>query len=138
MIRVVIDTGIVVSAAFRNRTPEQLILFIAESKDFEWVVSHAILREYNEVLARPKFGLTEEILAEWRQTFRIFTTLIDSDDIKIDFARDQKDAVFLECAIASAAKYLITGDKDFDEAVGLMNTAVISVSEFIEAFILDQ
>lgn len=102
MIRVVIDTGIVVSAAFRDRTPEEVILFVAESKDFEWVVSPAILDEYNEVLARKKFGLTNEVLAEWSHKFRLFTTLIEPD-LNVDFPRDQKDAKFLERAIASEA-----------------------------------
>jgi uncharacterized protein len=87
MIRVVIDTGIGVSAAFRDRNPEHVVLFVAESKDFEWVVSPAILKEYNEVLARPKFGVAEEILARRRRTFLLFTMLIEPN-IKIDFARD--------------------------------------------------
>lgn len=134
MIRVVIDTGVVLSAAFRNRTPEVLILFAAESKEFEWVASPAILNEYNEVLARAKFGLSEEILAEWRRTFQMFTTLVEPE-LKIDFARDQKDAKFLECAIASDAKYLITGDRDFEEAGGLAGATIISVSQFIKAFV---
>lgn len=129
MIRVVIDTGIVVSAAFRDRTPEELILFIVENEDFEWVVSHEILNEYNEVLARKKFDLPREILEGWSHVFDRFTVLADPD-IKIEFPRDQKDAKFLECAIASDAKYLITGDKDFEEARKLMETTIISVSQF--------
>ncbi len=67
MIRVLIDTGIVVSAAFRDRVPEQFILFISKSLDHEWVVSPAI-----------------------------------------------------------------TGDKDFEDATGLIETTIISVSEFME------
>ena len=133
MIRVVIDTGIVVSAAFRDRDPERVVLFIAESKDFEWVVSPAILKEYNEVLARKKFGLSEEILAKWRRTFHIFTTLVEPD-LEVDFPRDQKDAKFLECAISCGAEYLITGDNDFEEAEREIETTVISVSQFIRSF----
>ncbi len=43
MIRVVIDTSVVISAVIRDRAPEQLILFVAASKDFEWFVSPSIL-----------------------------------------------------------------------------------------------
>ena len=46
MIKVVVDTGIVISAAFRDRTPEEIILFIVRQDAFEWIVSTAILEEY--------------------------------------------------------------------------------------------
>lgn len=63
MIKFIVDTGIVVSAAFRDRTPEAAILFIVEQEDFEWIVSPAILDEYNEGLSREKFGLSPDYLA---------------------------------------------------------------------------
>ena len=129
MIKVVVDTGINVSAAFRDRTPEEVILFIARQEDFEWIVSPAILEEYNEVLARKKFNLTPETLKKWREIFEQCTTKIEVD-IEIDFPRDQKDAKFLECALAAEADYLITGDKDFEEAQKLVKTTIISVSQF--------
>ena len=129
MIKVVIDTGIIVSAAFRDRTPEEVILFIVGEEDFEWIVSPAILEEYTEVLAREKFALPPEILQKWRETFDQCATTIGVD-LKIDFPRDQKDAKFLECALAAEADYLITGDKDFEEAQKLVTTTILSVSQF--------
>ena len=131
MIRVVVDTGVVVSAAFRDRTPEEVILFIVGSEDFEWIGSDQILTEYNEVLSRKKFGLTPEVLQHWSVIFDECTTLVEPD-IEIDFPRDQKDAMFLECALTSEADYLITGDKDFEEAKKLLTTTIISVSKFKE------
>jgi putative PIN family toxin of toxin-antitoxin system len=129
MIKVVVDTGIIVSAAFRDRTPEEVILFIVEQEDFEWIASPAILKEYMEVLARKKFNLSPEVLRKWRDMFEQFTTTIEVD-IEIDFPRDQKDAKFLECALIAEADYLITGDKDFTEARKLVQTTIISVSQF--------
>jgi len=129
MIKVVVDTGITVSAAFRNRKPEEVILFIVEQEYFEWIVSAAILEEYTEVLARKKFNLSPAVLQKWREMFEHFTTTIEPD-IEIDFLRDQKDAKFLECALAAEADYLITGDKDFTEARKLVQTTIISVSQF--------
>ncbi|MBE7515125.1 MAG: putative toxin-antitoxin system toxin component, PIN family [Chloracidobacterium sp.] len=130
MIRVVIDTGVVVSAAFRDRTPEQLVLFVSESKDHEWVVSPSILKEYNEVLARKKFALPDEILTEWQKKFEQFTTRIEPN-ITVDFQRDRTDTIFLECAIAAEAKYLVSGDKDLEDAVDLVETTIIDVSQFM-------
>jgi len=129
MIRVVVDTGVVVSAAFRDRTPEEIILFIVGSDDFEWIASPPILTEYNEVLSRKKFALTSEVLQHWSDIFDECTTLVEPD-IEIDFPRDQKDAMFLECALTAEADYLITGDKDFEDAQKLVNTTILSVSQF--------
>jgi putative PIN family toxin of toxin-antitoxin system len=129
MIKVIVDTGIVVSSAFRDRTPEEVILFIIGEEDFEWIVSPAVLEEYNEVLAREKFGLTPKILQKWREMFEQFTVTFEAD-LEIDFPRDQKDAKFLELALAAEADYLITGDKDFEEARKLVNTTIISISQF--------
>jgi putative toxin-antitoxin system toxin component, PIN family len=129
MIKVVVDTGVIVSAAFRDRAPEEVILFINEQEDFEWVVTSAILKEYNEVLRRKKFNLPLNILQKWRDIFEQCSIMIGVE-IEIDFPRDEKDAKFLECALAAEADYLITGDNDFEEAQKLVTTTIVSVSQF--------
>lgn len=55
--RVVIDTNVLVSAVFKDKSPETIIRFVVAHPDFEWVASEAILNEYKTVLARSKFGL---------------------------------------------------------------------------------
>ena len=127
--KVVIDTSVVVSAALKDRDPEAVILFVVEQPEFEWTVSATILEEYKAVLRREKFGLLEELLHKWDEMFDGLTTLIEVD-VEVDFPRDRKDAKLLECALASEAEYLITGDKDFTEAQKLINTTIISVSLF--------
>lgn len=109
--------------------PEEVILFIARQEDFEWIVSPAILEEYNEVLARKKFNLPPDVLQKWREIFEQCTRTVEVD-IEIDFPRDQKDAKFIECALAAETDYLFTGDKDFEEAQKLVKTTIISVSQF--------
>lgn len=129
MIKVIVDTGVIVSAAFRDRTPEEIILFIVEQEAFEWLVSLPILEEYNEVLARKKFNLPPAVLQKWRDIFGQCTTRVEVE-VTIEFPRDQKDAKFLECALTTEADYLITSDKDFTEAQGLVQTTIISVTQF--------
>jgi putative PIN family toxin of toxin-antitoxin system len=125
--KVIIDTNVVVSAALRDRDPETVILFVAEQPDFQWIVSDPILEEYNEVLARARFAFPEDLLLRWHEIFETLTTKIEVD-IEVDFPRDRKDAKFLECALASEADYLITGDKDLSEKI--MGTTIISVLLF--------
>ena len=127
---VVIDTNVLVSAAFRDRTPEEVILFVTEQDAFHWIVSDEILAEYREVLSRPKFDLSEEILNHWIEILESSTIEIDVD-LEIDFPRDRKDAKFIACALAAQANFFVTGDHDFNEAQQMMNTTIISVSLFI-------
>jgi len=128
-VRVVIDTNVVVSAALKDRVPEEVILFIVGHPEFDWIGTTEIVNEYNSVLSRKKIGLPQETIQKWADTFerRIIPVEVNK---KIDFPRDQKDAKFLACAISSNAKYLITGDKDFADAYKVGVTTVISVAEF--------
>ena len=127
--KVVIDTSVLVSAAFRDRTPEEVILFVTGQDAFHWIVSGEILVEYREVLSRPKFDLSEEILNHWIEMLESSTIEIDVD-LEIDFPRDRKDAKFIACALAAQADFFISGDHDFNEARQMMDTTIISVSLF--------
>ena len=104
--RVVIDTNVVVSAAFKNKGPEEVLQFIVSRHDFEWVVSPAILAEYKEVLAREKFGLSIELRRKWEHLLDSATTLIDVP-AAIEFSRDPTDAKFLACAVTANAEWLL-------------------------------
>jgi putative PIN family toxin of toxin-antitoxin system len=127
--RVIFDTNVVVSAALKDRVPETVVLFVAEHADFEWVASRDIIAEYEDVLQRPKFQLPESVIQRWRDAFRQFVTVVEVEQT-IAFPRDVKDAKFLECALSAGAHYLVTGDKDFEEAQKVGNTTILSVSLF--------
>jgi putative PIN family toxin of toxin-antitoxin system len=119
--KVVIDTNVLLSAAWRDKTPEAVILWIISHKDWEWVASEEILKEYGQVLRRDKFGLPVDIIHGCEKTISGLTSFIDVD-IEVDFPRDQKDAIFLACAISGDADYFITGDRDFKDAQKIVHT----------------
>jgi len=131
MIKVIVDTNIVISASLTGKCPEAVILSLVSNPDFMWVVSAEILAEYKNVLMRKKLKLSADQQQRWLKIIDAFTTTIDVN-ISVDFPRDPKDAKFLECAIASNADYLVTGDRDFDEIFDLQNTLVVSAARFLE------
>ena len=126
---IVIDTNVLVSAVLRDRTPEAVVLFVASHPEFEWIASQEIMAEYREVLARPKFGLSQELLMRWYDLFDSCVVVTDSS-VAVDFPRDRKDAKFLACAVGADADFLVTGDRDFADAVKLFNTTIVSPSMF--------
>ncbi|TAF10969.1 MAG: putative toxin-antitoxin system toxin component, PIN family [Nostocales cyanobacterium] len=133
---IIIDTNILVSAAISGRKPESVINWIINQPDYQWIVSEEILAEYQQVLNRRKFKLTDIQKEKWLNLIQNSTQRIDVST-KFDFPRDQKDAKFLACAISANADFLITGDRDFTEIKTLGNTLIISVSLFAELVIRD-
>ena len=129
--RLVIDTNVLVSGILKDKNPERVLLFAVGNPEVEWIVSPDILTEYKEVLGRNKFRLPAAILQSWFEFLDRSTSIINPDFL-IDFPRDQKDAKFLACSMASNADYFITGDHDLNDARKLLKTTIISVSMFIK------
>jgi len=63
--KVVIDTNVFISAAWRDRNPEAVILWILGHSEWEWLVSPEIMREYKQVLRRSKFSFSAEEISKW-------------------------------------------------------------------------
>jgi putative PIN family toxin of toxin-antitoxin system len=131
--KIIVDTNILVSAIICDNIPEKVVLWIISQPIIEWIASDEIMQEYQGVLQRKKFKLSDETIEKWLRLLSKEITMIESE-IKIDFPRDRKDAKFLECAIASGADILITGDKDFSEAQALIETRIMSMSQFNTVF----
>jgi uncharacterized protein len=129
--KIVVDTNILVSAILRGRMPKRAIQSIIDRPDWQWLVSLEIIAEYKDVLLRPKFKLSQEVIEEWWEIFDRVTQSIEVE-VEVDFSRDRKDAKFLACALSGNADFLITGDRDFTEVKTLGNTKIVSVSGFLD------
>lgn len=132
--KLLIDTNVLVSGILKDKNPERVVLFATGNPDIDWIVSPEIMTEYKEVLGRTKFSLPADILKRWFDILDRSTVTIEPS-LSIDFARDQKDAKFLVCAVASNADYFVTGDGDFTEARKLLQTTIIPVSMFVKLVI---
>ena len=131
--KVIIDTNIFISAVWRDRNPETVIMWICDQPDWQWMVSKDIKKEYKDVLQRKKFSFPPNVLKEWNEVVDENTIEVSADEA-ISFPRDQKDAKFLACALSCEADYMITGDKDFTDAQRLVTTTIVSVSMFKNLF----
>ena len=127
--KVIFDTNVFISAVLRDRNPEAVIVWVVDQPEWQWVVSSEILREYREVLRRNKFSFSAEVLKKWEKVLDKNTKKVRVAQ-RFNFPRDQKDAKFLACAIASKADYLVTGDSDFSDARKLDNVTILSVALF--------
>lgn len=130
MIRVVLDTNIVVSALLKPDGNERRLLRMGLAGQFAMLVSPAILAEYQGTLARPKFRLQPDEVAATIEGIRNAVELVDPD-VTVTIAPDDADNRFLECAQAGKADYLVTGNKrHFPERFG--RTRILNARHLLE------
>ncbi len=127
-LRLVVDTNIVVSAALKPDGLQRTVLLLAVTRPARVYVTHAVLAEYREVLARPEFKIRKGIRQQLLQLLTNRAHLVEP--VRVQVAKDPDDNKFVECADAARADYLITGNaKHFPRF--WKNTKVITSREFI-------
>jgi putative PIN family toxin of toxin-antitoxin system len=130
MIRVVVDTNVVVSANLVDEGLPAAILDLAANKRILMCVSEAVLAEYKEVLYRPRLKLTPQRIARSLAVIRK-TSLLVKPARTVTLIKDDPDNRFLECAHASSADYLVTGNtKHFPKT--FERTKIITPKQLID------
>lgn len=109
MIRVVLDTNVVVSAIFSPYGFEARALELARLGAVEMAATKAILTEYEEVLMRPKFKFPKEVTISVMRRIRE-RAILCVPKVTLQVSPDESDNRFLECAEAAQAHYLVTGN----------------------------
>lgn len=108
----VIDTNVLVSAMIKwNSVPGNVMEFIFDGLIVP-LLNHEIVREYREVLARPKFHLTDDIINAVLEVVEKKGIYIDADTLEIDLP-DPKDRIFYEVVMEERKQedaYLVTGN----------------------------
>jgi putative PIN family toxin of toxin-antitoxin system len=131
MIRVVLDTNIIVSALLQPLGPSARILLRALNGGLQLFMSGAIYDEYEEVLRRPRLKLKESIVGEILAAVRRKGRWIKSPTI-ITVCPDPDDDIFVACAAAAKTDYIVTGNvKDFPSRWGI--TVIVTPRQFLEA-----
>jgi putative PIN family toxin of toxin-antitoxin system len=130
---VLVDTNVLISAVIRDRLPLRVIDEIVFRDDWLWIVSAEIETEFFEVLAGPKFKVTDVIQQSWTAFIQQVTIRIEPSTDPT-FLRDPKDEPFIAAALASDADYLITGDKDLLDEQLLVSTRILRPADFARLF----
>jgi putative PIN family toxin of toxin-antitoxin system len=106
--RIVIDTNIYILAIFWGGKPRSVV-DLGHNGQVSIFTSLQIEKEINKKL-KTKFGLFDEEVAQILFDFSTFTLPIKVSQ-KITVIDDDPDDKFIECAVASRAGFIISGDK---------------------------
>ena len=128
-LRLVIDTNILVSAALKPNGLQRTVFVVAISKPARLYLTEAIFAEYREVLSRPELEIRKGLREQLLQLVKNRAHLVDPAHA-LQVARDPGDNMFLECADAARADYLVTGNQRHFPTFW-KTTKVINSREFI-------
>ncbi len=108
----VIDPGILVAAAISPAGTPANILRAFRVRQFELVVSPALLAELQRVLLRPKFRhyIDEDQAVRYVDNLARSATLLPDAEVQPGVTPDPKDDYLVALARATNAQFLISGD----------------------------
>jgi putative PIN family toxin of toxin-antitoxin system len=136
VIRAVIDTNALVSALISPSGNEALLLLAVKQGLVRPCFSPAVLKEYSEVLARPKFAFSPDEITALIDLLQRQGDLLHPSPLS-GISPDPKDDKFLACALTAQADFLVTGNKkDFPKGQ-LAATQVVSAGELLNLITLE-
>jgi len=109
MTRVVFDTNIIVSALLQPLGAPAELFKLALNGSIQLCVTGDIYAEYEEVISRPRFQRIGEISAGALRAIRDRGFWVRPTE-SVRACSDPDDDIFLECAQAAGAEYLVTGN----------------------------
>ena len=133
MIRVVVDINVFISSFFGGNPRKVIDLW--KSGEVTLCLSKPIVDEYIEVLRRIEQKNEKEIdelLGLFAHGFHVVFTAKTPELHVVE--KDPDDNVFIECAVALKAEFVITGDKALKAIQEYMNIKIVSPKEFLNNF----
>lgn len=95
MIRVVLDTNVIVSALLHPLGPPAQVFLLVLSGGVEMCTSAGVFAEYEEIISRPRFRLTEETILSALDTVRSKALWVRPSE-RVRACSDPDDDIFLE------------------------------------------
>lgn len=128
MLRVVLDTNVLVSALYLPASKPGTIVGLARRHTIQNLVSPAILSEVERVL-REKFQWEAAQAREAVRQIENFSEVLDPQE-RLTVLADDPDNRILECAKAGRAHLILTGDKHLLQLQAYSGIAILKPADF--------
>jgi uncharacterized protein len=132
MIKVVVDTNILVSHLISKSSNVKKFIELAQSGKIQIYNTFKILLELKETIKKPKVkALLGKHTSAFVAQYMYLCEFVEPDCI-IEICRDPKDDKFLELAKFVGAHFIVTGDKDLLEIREFKDVKIVNLAEFFE------
>lgn len=132
--RIVLDTNVFISAVFFGGPPSEILTSWKQSKT-RIIFSKEILAEYQRVGKELSVKYPSVSIEPIIEFFTIFGEFVGTKGIKETICEDPDDNKFIECAIASRCKLIVSGDKHLLNLSGYKRIEVLKPREFVDAYL---
>lgn len=137
MLRIVLDTNIVISGMLWSGTPHE-VMNLALQKKFVAYATEAILDELAGVLSREKFTArlssrnksSTEIVNHYAEIVKI----IDAKSLETQVSEDIDDDIFIACAASAIADYIVSGDPHLLKLKKYDAVSIVDARTFLDKF----
>jgi putative PIN family toxin of toxin-antitoxin system len=126
---IVVDTNTFIAAGWQVNAHARRVFAAVARRRFRLAVSPAILEECRGVSQRPLFaGKNYAGLLSWIEKHAVW---FDPASLGKRRSRDAKDDIFLACAVAAKAKFIISADKDLLDLQKPFGIQILTPAQFI-------
>ena len=136
MLRVVLDTNIIISGMATTGTVPYKVLEAWRANKFVLLTSPSILQEVQEVLSRPKITSYLHLTASGIQSvLNVLSTraFITQGILAVDVVvSDPDDNKFIACALEGSATYIVTGDNDLLRIQEYDGVKIVNARAFLD------
>lgn len=132
--RIVLDTNVFISGIFFSGPPSK-ILNAWKNKKFQIMLSQEILKEYQRVAVSLADKFTTIDILPIIELVIIHGQFIDTKGFEVSACDDPDDNKFIECAIASSNKIIVSGDKHLLKVSGFQGITVLKPREFVDSYL---
>jgi putative PIN family toxin of toxin-antitoxin system len=126
MLRIVLDTNVLISAVISEGKPRQLVR-LASQKRFVLIKSEEIVKEYVKVLQREKFGMTGQEVVKAKNALLKTGKTVKVTSRRRVIREDPDDDIFLNAALDGNADYIVTGDPHLLNLASYKRTQIVTV-----------
>jgi putative PIN family toxin of toxin-antitoxin system len=129
--KIVLDTNVFISGIFFSGPPAQILKSWKDQK-FQIVISKEILSEYQRVAHELSNKFSAVDIGPIIELFTIYGEIVETEGISVTVCEDPDDNMFIECAIASNSKIIVSGDKHLLRISGYQGIDVVKPRDFID------
>ena len=132
--KIVLDTNVFISGIFFSGPPSQ-ILRAWKNKRLQIILSQDILIEYQRVAESLTLKYPSIDILPIIELVTVHGQFVDTKNVDITVCEDPDDNKFIECAIASDTKIIVSGDKHLLKVKGFKGIKVHKPREFVEIYL---
>jgi uncharacterized protein len=131
LVRVVIDTNVLVSSLIGHGKPRRLVSRLL--RDHSVVTSYELLAELGDVLPRTKFGLKSEQISRFVSTYATSSEIVILKRRFDVLKEDPDDNAVLDAAVNGKADFVVSGDKHLLELKQFRGVRIVTVDHALNA-----